>query len=78
MFKITIHTASVFRGTKLESEWFFFSIEPGLYVNILYVNMINKTVPEEFRGLGIRIEDDVLVGADGKIQILTEDCVKEI
>ena len=37
-----------------------FTIEPGLYFQ-----PDDLTVPEEFRGIGIRIEDDVLVTADG-------------
>ncbi|WP_345803088.1 aminopeptidase P family protein [Microbacterium sp. AZCO] len=37
-----------------------FTIEPGLYFQI-----DDLTVPEEFRGIGVRIEDDVLVTADG-------------
>jgi Xaa-Pro aminopeptidase len=37
-----------------------FTIEPGLYFQIDDV-----TVPEELRGIGVRIEDDVLVTADG-------------
>ena len=37
-----------------------FTIEPGLYFQI-----DDLTVPEELRGIGVRIEDDVLVTADG-------------
>jgi len=35
-----------------------FTVEPGLYV-------ADGDVPEAFRGIGIRIEDDVLVTATG-------------
>ena len=41
-------------------EGMVFTIEPGLYFQI-----DDLTVPEEFRGIGVRIEDDVLVTADG-------------
>ncbi|MEK6253219.1 MAG: M24 family metallopeptidase, partial [Gemmatimonadales bacterium] len=37
-----------------------FTIEPGLYFK-----SDDLAVPEELRGIGIRIEDDVLVTADG-------------
>jgi Xaa-Pro aminopeptidase len=37
-----------------------FSVEPGLYFQ-----RDDETVPEPFRGIGVRIEDDVLVTADG-------------
>ncbi|MFV0425900.1 MAG: aminopeptidase P family protein [Beutenbergiaceae bacterium] len=37
-----------------------FTIEPGLYFKA-----DDLAVPEEFRGIGVRIEDDVLVTADG-------------
>ena len=37
-----------------------FTIEPGLYFQA-----DDLTVPEEFRGVGVRIEDDILVTADG-------------
>ncbi|MBI9114181.1 aminopeptidase P family protein [Sanguibacter suaedae] len=37
-----------------------FTIEPGLYFK-----SDDMTVPEELRGIGVRIEDDVLVTADG-------------
>ena len=37
-----------------------FTIEPGLYFQ-----PDDLTVPEEYRGIGVRIEDDVLCTADG-------------
>jgi Xaa-Pro aminopeptidase len=37
-----------------------FSCEPGLYFQ-----KDDLTVPERFRGIGVRIEDDVMVTADG-------------
>ncbi|GAA4372050.1 aminopeptidase P family protein [Paeniglutamicibacter cryotolerans] len=41
-------------------EGMVFTIEPGLYFKAE-----DLAVPQEFRGIGIRIEDDVLVTADG-------------
>lgn len=43
----------------------------------MYINKNNIRVHEEFLGLGIRIEDDVLVTEDS-IEVLSEDCPKEI
>ena len=37
-----------------------FTIEPGLYFKAE-----DLAVPEQYRGIGVRIEDDVLVTADG-------------
>ena len=37
-----------------------FTIEPGLYFQ-----PDDLTVPEHFRGIGVRIEDNILVTADG-------------
>lgn len=37
-----------------------FTIEPGLYFQI-----DDLTVPEEYRGIGVRIEDDILMTIDG-------------
>ena len=36
------------------------TVEPGLYFQA-----DDLTVPEEYRGIGVRIEDDILVTADG-------------
>lgn len=48
------------------------TIEPGIYIN-----KDRTDVPEEYRGIGIRIEDDVLVTANGS-EVLTGDAPKEI
>ncbi|MCH1882617.1 aminopeptidase P family protein [Agrococcus sp. ARC_14] len=45
-------------------EGMVFTIEPGLYFQA-----DDLTVPEEFRGIGIRIEDDILVTADGAVNL---------
>ncbi|MFJ6652048.1 aminopeptidase P family protein [Microbacterium sp. NPDC091313] len=41
-----------------------FTIEPGLYFQ-----SDDLTVPEEYRGIGVRIEDDVLMTADGPVNL---------
>lgn len=49
------------------------------FINILgvYISKNNLQVHEEFLGLGIRIEDDVLV-TENSIEVLSKDCPKEI
>jgi Xaa-Pro aminopeptidase len=64
-------TPLVSRNNKLISGNVF-TVEPGIYIG-----KERKDVPEEFRGLGLRIEDDVMVTANMKIEILTSKCVKE-
>ena len=49
-----------------------FTVEPGLYFPA-----DDQTLPHEFRGIGIRIEDDILITKDGNIN-LTEDIPKTI
>jgi Xaa-Pro aminopeptidase len=46
------------------------TVEPGLYI------APDADVPEAYRGIGIRIEDDILITATG-IEIFTGDVVKE-
>ncbi|HLS92714.1 MAG TPA: aminopeptidase P family protein [Microbacterium sp.] len=41
-----------------------FTIEPGLYFQI-----DDETVPAEYRGIGVRIEDDILMTADGPVNL---------
>lgn len=49
-----------------------FTVEPGLYLS-----RNNTKIPEKYRGIGIRIEDDVLVTEQGKT-ILTELAPKTV
>lgn len=49
-----------------------FTVEPGLYFDAR-----DKRVPAKFRGIGIRIEDDVLITEGGQ-EILTAGVPKEI
>ena len=46
------------------------TVEPGLYI------APDADVPAEYRGIGVRIEDDILITADGN-EILTGGVVKE-
>lgn len=50
-----------------------FTIEPGLYFH-----QDDELLPEELRGIGVRIEDDVLVEADGSVRRLSEDIPRTI
>jgi len=52
-----------YQGSKLEPGMVF-TIEPGLYFH-----KEDLLVPEEFRGIGVRIEDDVLMTADGPVNL---------
>ncbi|MGB0452153.1 MAG: aminopeptidase P family protein [Bacteriovoracaceae bacterium] len=54
------------------SEGMVFTIEPGLYFN----SLLNDT-PEKFKGLGVRIEDDIVITKDGH-ENLTSGTPKEI
>jgi len=47
------------------------TVEPGLYI------AKDAEVPEAFRGIGVRIEDDVLITETGN-DVLTKMCPKEI
>ncbi|EDW56252.1 GM22689 [Drosophila sechellia] len=49
-----------------------FTIEPGIYIG-----QDCGDVPPEFRGIGIRIEDDLLINENGHVEVLTEACVKD-
>lgn len=47
------------------------TVEPGIYISE------DSDVPEQYKGIGVRIEDDVVITATG-IEILTADVPKEI
>ncbi len=51
---------------------FVLTIEPGIYIPV-----DDKDAPEELRGVGIRIEDDILV-TEGGNEVLSASCPKEV
>ena len=50
-----------------------FTIEPGLYFRA-----DDELIPEEFRGIGVRIEDDVIVNEDGSVTRISENIPRTI
>ncbi len=55
-------------------------LEPGMVTTVepgLYFRADDPRVPEAFRGIGVRIEDDVLV-TEGAPDVLTAACVKSV
>jgi Xaa-Pro aminopeptidase len=55
-------------------------LEPGMVLTVepgLYINDDDEDVPESFRGIGIRIEDDVLVTDQGH-EVMTSATPKSI
>lgn len=62
---------------KFDDEWRL--LEPGMVMTVepgLYVAAGTRGVPKRFQGIGIRIEDDVLVTSRGN-DVLTKHCPKE-
>ncbi|XP_044262173.1 xaa-Pro aminopeptidase 3 [Tribolium madens] len=55
-------------------------IQPGMIVTVepgVYINHKHQQLPKEFLGLGVRIEDDVLITESGPV-VLTRNCPKEV
>jgi len=55
-------------------------LEPGMVLTVepgVYIAENNEAVPANYRGIGVRIEDDILVTSDGSSN-LTEDIPKTV
>ncbi|HEY4179924.1 MAG TPA: aminopeptidase P N-terminal domain-containing protein [Kofleriaceae bacterium] len=55
-------------------------LEPGMVITIepgLYIARDAEGVPDELRGIGVRIEDDIAITATGN-EVLTAACPKEV
>nr|KAF7412943.1 hypothetical protein H0235_012794 [Vespula pensylvanica] len=55
-------------------------LQPGMIITIepgIYVNPKNPLAPSNFHGLGVRVEDDVLIKENGPL-VLSRNCPKEI
>lgn len=73
---LDVHDAGDYKVDGSNSEWREF--EPGMVTTIepgIYVHADNKKVPKAWRGIGIRIEDDVAIRKDGP-DVLTADVPK--
>ena len=51
---------------------FVLTVEPGIYIAV-----DNQNVAKKWRGIGVRIEDDILITESGH-ENLTAACIKEI
>ena len=74
---LDVHDVGIYRPDgepRILEEGMVMTVEPGLYFGAWRPDV---EVDEEWAGIGIRIEDDVLVTAQGP-EVLTADCPKEI
>ena len=70
-----VHDVGIYRQGTLSRE-----LEPGMVLTVepgIYVAPDDEDAPESFRGIGIRIEDDVLVTTDGH-DVITHATPKKI
>lgn len=88
-----IHDTALIQRNRILVPGMVFTVEPGKFIQMKFTSIQNslhsfvsiglyipadcKEVPEEFRGIGIRIEDDILYTKDG-IEVLTKNCMKNI
>jgi len=74
---LDVHDVGIYRpngAPRVLEAGMVITVEPGLYFGAWRGDV---EVSEKWAGIGIRIEDDVLVTAEGP-DVLTADCPKEI
>ncbi len=67
-------------GTYQDAKGKPIKLRPGMVMTVepgIYIDRLDKSVPKEYRGIGIRIEDDVLVTKTGH-RVLTDGVPKDI
>ncbi len=55
-------------------------LEPGMVITVepgIYISPTNAAAPESYRGIGVRIEDDILITSGGHVN-LTGDIPKTV
>lgn len=57
-------------------ETIYHEIKNFVFLLGIYISMNDTKVPEKYRGICIRIEDDVLITKDG-VEVLTTSCPKQ-
>lgn len=70
---ITCRNSSIEKVLKL----LIYEFDTIFFLAGIYIAHDRKDVPEEFRGIGIRIEDDIVINQDRTIEVLTSNCIKE-
>ena len=72
-------TALVSRNIPLQ-EGMVITVEPGIYIprHPAATSKYLSRVPEEFRGMGVRIEDDVLITRHPHCEVLSQACPKNL
>ena len=54
------------------------TMEPGIYLPTLPTSKYLNMVPPHFRGIGVRIEDDLLITNDNSCDVLSKGCPKTV
>ena len=55
-------------------------LQPGMVITVepgCYIPLHKTTVDERFRGIGVRIEDDILITESG-VEVLSKGCPKDV